>query len=315
MKAIPLGILDMSPVLEGVSVEEALQQSVRLAQMAEEQGYERFWLSEHHDMAGLACTAPEILITYIGAHTSTIRLGSGGVLLPHYSALKIAETFRMLSALYPGRIDLGIGRAPGGSAHASIALSGNYLEHVAQMPTLMKDLTHLLQNKYEIEGGEVYARPIPAQEPECWLLGTNIKSAGLAAEYGTGYVFGYFMSDNDGQKAIEHYREQYQATTLQPQPKVMMAISVICADTQTEAEQLYENWKSNSQAPGGSTDEIPSPIVASTENIIEQLQQLQTQYKADELLMICPLQTYDERIRVYQKIAEANQSDSSFSLL
>lgn len=315
MKALPLGILDMSPVLESVSVEEALQQSVRLAQMAEEQGYERFWLSEHHDMPGLACTAPEILITYIGAHTSTIRLGSGGVLLPHYSALKIAETFRMLSALYPGRIDLGIGRAPGGSAHASIALSGNYLEHVSQMPALMQDLTHLLQNKYEIEGGAVHARPIPAQEPECWLLGTNIKSAGLAAEYGTGYVFGYFMSDNDGQKAIEHYLEQYQATSLQSHPKVMMAISVICADTQTEAEQLYEKWKSNSQAQGGSTDEIPAPIVASIETIIEQLQQLQIQYKADELLLICPLKTYDERIQVYQKIAEANQSVSSISLL
>lgn len=315
MKALPLGILDMSPVLESVSVEEALQQSVRLAQMAEEQGYERFWLSEHHDMPGLACTAPEILITHIGAHTSTIRLGSGGVLLPHYSALKIAETFRMLSALYPGRIDLGIGRAPGGSAHASIALSGNYLEHVSQMPALMQDLTHLLQNKYEIEGGAVHARPIPAQEPECWLLGTNIKSAGLAAEYGTGYVFGYFMSDNDGQKAIEHYLEHYQATSLQSHPKVMMAISVICADTQIEAEQLYEQWKSNSQAPGGSTDEIPAPIVASTETIIEQLQQLQIQYKADELLLICPLKTYDERIHVYQKIAEANQSVSSISLL
>lgn len=314
MKAISLGILDMSPVLEGVTVEEALQQSVRLAQMAEQHGYERFWLSEHHDMPQLACTAPEILIAHIGAHTSTIRLGSGGILLPHYSALKIAETFRMLSALYPGRIDLGIGRAPGGSAHASIALSGNYLAHVSQMPTLMQDLINLLQNKYEIEGGQVHARPIPAQEPECWLLGTNIKSAGLAAEYGTGYVFGYFMSDNNGQKAIEHYLEHYQPTPQHPQPKVIMAVRVICADTQTEAEQKYEEWIAHSQAVGGSTDEIPAPIVAGTESIIEKLQQLQTQYKADELLVICPLQYYDERINVYQKIAQANQTEFISSL-
>ncbi|WP_046225562.1 MsnO8 family LLM class oxidoreductase [Paenibacillus dauci] len=300
---IPLGILDMSPVLEGASVEAALERSVQLAIMAENAGYHRFWLSEHHDMAQLACTAPEILLSHIGARTSSIRLGAGAVLLPHYRPMKVAETFRMLGALYPGRIDLGIGRAPGGSAHAAIALSGNYLSHVAQMPELVRDLRSLLQDEYKVEDTLVQARPQPAYPLECWMLGTNRKSAVLAAQNGTGYVFGYFMSGSDGEAAVEHYRANFQPSALHTEPRVILAVKVIAGQTDQEAERLYERWKTSPAGIASIGEEIPAPIVGGQQSIWQQFQELSLRYRADELLLICPLNRYQERINVYESIA------------
>ncbi|WP_411349294.1 MsnO8 family LLM class oxidoreductase [Paenibacillus sp. WLX2291] len=298
--SIPLGILDMSPVLEQVSVEEALERSVQLAIMAEQHGYERFWLSEHHDIAALACTAPEVLIAHIGVRTSSIRLGSGAVLLPHYSPMKVAETFRMLSALYPGRIDLGIGRAPGGSAHAAIALSGNYLAHVAEMPQLVSDLRSLLQDQYQVEGGAVRARPQTAFPPQLWLLGTNRKSAGLAAAQGAGYVFGHFMSSSDGQAAIQHYREQFQPVADGEQARVILAVKVIAADTDARATGLYEKWKQSPAGLAAIGEEMPEPIIGTPATLRQQFENLLQQYEADELMLICPLDQYEERMYVYE---------------
>ncbi len=129
-----VSILDQSPVLEGSSQAKALEESKKLALLGEELGYKRYWIAEHHDMKGLSCSSPEVMISYIGASTKKIRLGAGAVLLPHYKPYKVAETYHMLETLFPGRIDIGIGRAPGGSAEASMALSGNYLDNVKNFP-------------------------------------------------------------------------------------------------------------------------------------------------------------------------------------
>ena len=206
---LSLGVLDLVPRLNGASAEHALQQAVLLAQQAEAWGYTRYWTSEHHDMAELASASPEVLLSHIGAKTDTIQLGSGAVLLPHYSSLKVAESFRLLASLYPGRIELGLGRAPGGGPHATMTLSGNYLQHVSDLPAKLASLTELLEDRFAYEGVPVSARPVPAIPLSLWMLGTNVKSASYAAQFGMGYVFGQFMSDSDGVEAVRRYREEF----------------------------------------------------------------------------------------------------------
>jgi luciferase family oxidoreductase group 1 len=236
--SVRLSVLDLIPVYPGASVTEAMKQAVRLAQTAERVGYTRYWVAEQHDMEMLACSNPEVVLSHIGAHTERIRLGSGAVLLPHYKAIKVAETFHMLAALYPGRIDLGLGRAPGGSAHLSIALSGNFLENVRHMPDTLRDLMQLLEGSYQLDGQTVTARPIPEVPPDVWMLGTNQKSAAYAAEFGTGFVFGQFMSDQDGAEVLGAYRRAFRPSALCSSARAIVAVGVICAETEQEALEL-----------------------------------------------------------------------------
>ncbi|CAM2976967.1 MsnO8 family LLM class oxidoreductase [Paenibacillus sediminis] len=290
MTNIKLSVLDLVPVLEDTDDVGALHQAVLLAQSAEKWGYRRYWTSEHHDMEALASATPEVLLAHIGARTSTIHLGSGAVLLPHYSPLKVAEAFHLLAALYPGRVDLGIGRAPGGSAHASMALSGNYLEHVRNLPKSIQALRDLLTGKYRYEDVPVQARPIPPEAPSLWLLGTNVKSAGYAAEYGTGYVFGKFMSEHDGKSVLAAYREQFQPSQLMSEPKAIVAISIICAETTEEANRI---------AGGEKADIIGDPSLVQLE-----LEKLSQTYETDEFIVINSKGSYKERLKSYQLIAE-----------
>lgn len=143
-----LSILDQSPIASGQTAQQALNDSLLLAQEGDRLGYSRVWFTEHHDLPGLACSAPEVLISYIGAQTKNIRIGAGAVLLPHYKPYRVAETYNMLATLFPGRIDIGIGRAPGGSAEATMALSDNYLQNVYKMPDLVKELLYFLREEF-----------------------------------------------------------------------------------------------------------------------------------------------------------------------
>lgn len=233
-----LSMLDLVPRLGESTYEEALRQAGRLARHGEAWGYKRYWAAEHHDLEHLSCASPEVLLAHIGAQTTRIRLGSGAVLLPHYSPLKVAENFRMLAALYPGRIDLGIGRAPGGSAHTSMALSGNYLGHVADLPNRIRALTELLEDRYRYEDVPIAARPVPAKPPVMWMLGTNTKSSGFAAEFGAGFVFGHFMSEVDGADVLKSYREHFRPSAAMREPHSMVAVSIICGDTERRAQEL-----------------------------------------------------------------------------
>src|SRR3954451_253555 len=177
-----LSILDQSLISYNQTAHEALQESMNLAKMGEELGYIRYWIAEHDAIPGLACPAPEIMLSYIGAQTKTIRIGSGAVLLPHYRPYKVAEVYNMLATLFPNRIDMGIGRAPGGSAEATNALSDHFLQNVWNMPNLVQDLLHFLNNGFpdEHEFAKLSASPMPNIAPVPWLLGTSKKSAQLA---------------------------------------------------------------------------------------------------------------------------------------
>ncbi|WP_178020710.1 MsnO8 family LLM class oxidoreductase [uncultured Paenibacillus sp.] len=298
---LKLSVLDLVPKLPGTTAEAALEQAIHLARQAEELGYLRYWTTEHHDMEALASAAPEVLLSAIGAATRRIRLGSGAVLLPHYSPLKVAENFRLLAALYPGRVDLGIGRAPGGEAHAAMALSGNFLERVGRYPQLAKDLSDLLADRYSYDDHPVAARPIPRVPLELWMLGTNVKSAGYAAELGTGYVFGQFMSDSDGAEILRAYREAFRPSVHRPESSAMLAVSVICAETEARAEALAAKTAEGFRARGGS----PFQGFAGTgKQVREHLRNLQEKCGNDEFLIVSPISDYEERLLSYRLLAE-----------
>ena len=234
----------------GSTPSQALQNSISLAQHVEALGFHRFWMSEHHAMDLLACTAPEILLARIGAATSTIRLGSGGVMLPHYTPLKVAETFRTLLALYPGRIDLGIGRAPGGGPVEATALRRyrdappNAIQR-DDFPDQLSELIAFLHHGFP--AGHPFSRITVSPEspgaPDIWLLGSSMWSSTAAAEFGLPYAFAHFFSGEGTRHAIEHYQANFRANpglegNARKQPEAMAAIGVICAETQSEADRL-----------------------------------------------------------------------------
>ncbi|SCW54824.1 luciferase family oxidoreductase, group 1 [Paenibacillus tianmuensis] len=300
-----LSLLDLVPLLEGADAVTALAQARRLAQTAEKLGYSRYWAAEHHDLPGLACPAPEVLLSHIGAHTERIRLGSGALLLPHYKPIKVAETFRLLAALYPGRIDLGIGRAPGGSAHMSMALSGNFLENVRQLPESLRSLSALLVDEFRVEDVPVRAMPVPPADPEVWLLGTNQKSASYAAEFGAGFVFGQFMSDRDGAEVLSAYVREFRPTSLGAAPRAIMAVSVLCADTEEEAHRLASEAKKLLQPEGGSGDDRPKPMIGTPGQVKAALEQLHRDCGFDELMIVTLGPDYESRLRSYELLADA----------
>src|SRR2546430_11454145 len=190
---VPLGLLDQSPVISAHSATEAIAKTVSLARLAEELGYGRYWLAEHHAIAALADPSPEILVSRVASATSRIRVGTGGVLLPYYSPLKIAEQFRMLEALFPGRIDLGIGRAPGGDPRTALALADGEYQGAEHMPQQVQDLIGFLDRS--LPAGHPYvkvkAQPAGDTSPEIWLLGSSDYSGALAAQLGLRFAFAH----------------------------------------------------------------------------------------------------------------------------
>ncbi|SFE55843.1 LLM class flavin-dependent oxidoreductase [Alteribacillus iranensis] len=331
-----LSILDQSPIMAGQTPQEALEASVTLAQLGERLGYTRFWMTEHHDLAGLASSAPEVMLSYIGAQTESIRLGTGAVLLPHYKPYKVAEIHHTLATLFPDRIDVGVGRAPGGSAEATNALSDNYLQQVYKMPDLVKQLLRFIDNMGPEEGANpLSAAPVPDIPPEQWLLGTSEKSARLAAENGMAYAFGQFMSDNNGPAAVQTYRESFQlrkrGQTLRqasPQkPQVIVTVSALCAETASKAEDLARcNFVWSRQKDKGEEKEtIPFvdeakkyPLTEEEEKKFEkmkrnmalgdpaqvrdQLLEFKAQYEAEEVMINTIAPTVEDRLESYRLI-------------
>ncbi|MDH6349434.1 MsnO8 family LLM class oxidoreductase [Brevibacillus sp. 1238] len=289
-------VLDLAPIYEGVDPACALKQAVLLAQTAEQLGYCRYWVAEHHDMPGLASSTPEVLLAHIGAQTHRIRIGSGAVLLPHYKPYKVAEAFHLLATLYPGRIDLGVGRAPGGSAHATLALNDRFLQDVGRMPELVQQLSALLRQEFTVEGESVVARPIPPLPPKLWLLGTNQKSAGYAAENGAGYVYGLFMSEAEGEEVVAAYRRDYKPSVHQPNPEVIVAVGVICAETMEEANACVRLSQKAFRRP---------PIVGDPSHVREKLEEIAWRYQAEEIMVITDFPDYARRLRSYELIANS----------
>jgi luciferase family oxidoreductase group 1 len=243
MSALRLSVLDQSPVPAGSTPAQALANSLDLARHVDHLGYTRLWYSEHHAMALLACTAPEILIARAAAETSRIRVGSGGIMLPHYSAFKVAEVFRTLHAMFPGRIDLGIGRAPGGGQLEAYALRRNRKSPVPDdFPQQLAELRAFLHpDRFPADHGfgNILVAPDSPGAPDIWLLGSSMWSAVTAAQQGLPYAFAHFFSPIQTRQAIEHYQRNFVPSPDRATPEATLAIGVICADTDAEAQRLH----------------------------------------------------------------------------
>jgi luciferase family oxidoreductase group 1 len=234
--ALPIGILDQSPVLSGARPRDAILETIALARDAERFGYHRYWLAEHHAMQGLSDPAPEILLARIAAETTRMRIGTGGVLLPHYAALKVAEQFRMLDAIAPGRIDLGIGRAPGGTQRVSMALES---AEIQLFPRQVRDVIGFLDRTLAADHpfSKLVAMPSGETSPEVWLLGSSDYSAALAAEFGLPFAFAHFIS-GDAEAVTRMYRRDFTASARCAEPRVLLAVAGIAAETPEQAEEL-----------------------------------------------------------------------------
>lgn len=325
-----LSILDQAPISSGQSAKEALEAAIQLAQFGEKYEYERYWIAEHHDLAGLACPNPEVMISAIGAHTETIRIGAGAVLLPYYKPFRVAETYNLLATLYPGRIDLGIGRAPGGSAEVSLALSDNYLKGVREYPDKIDDLLTFLYGRFPKDHmyHTITASPQPETPPETWLLGTSEKSAKLAIEKQLNYSFGHFMTDANGPEIVRTYRQKMLETYDHP-GKVIVAVQAVCAETDERAEEIALSslvWRVKKES--SHYQKVPSIeeaqnilliheekkkienmkqkiIIGSPATVKKEFQFLQKIYEADEFMIITIVHDLEDKRSSYRLIREA----------
>jgi len=329
-----LSILDQSPISSNQSAKDALNESINLAKAAEQYGFTRFWIAEHHDLPGLACSAPEIMLSLIGANTKQICIGSGAVLLPHYKPYKVAETYNMLATLFPNRIDIGIGRSPGGSAEATNALSDNFLQQVFKMDDLVDELLHFLKSDFPADHqfSKIKASPVPQTSPNPWMLGTSEKSALLAAKNGLAYAFGQFMSDIDPSSIIEQYRKNFQRNNFGESPEVLLTVPVICAKTSEKAEEIA--WSSliwQIQQNRGEGQKVPSieeaknvrlsdkekeqlmklkqkMIIGNPQEVKYALTEMQSKYKVEEFMILTITHSPEDRMESYRLIAENNLS-------
>jgi luciferase family oxidoreductase group 1 len=371
-----LSVLDQSPVPSGFTPADALQNSISLARHVDTLGFTRLWYSEHHAMDLLACTAPEILLARIGAETKRIRIGSGGIMLPHYSPFKVAEVFSTLEALYPGRIDLGIGRAPGGGqleAHAlrrirTGPLPDDFPQQLAELLAFLHpeqfppnhpfanlrvspapsqnlssrpDPTPNLSSRRERSAVERPASPAAPPRPDLWLLGSSMWSAVTAAAEGLPYAFAHFFSPIQTRNAIEHYRHAFTPSAYRQTPEATLAIGVICADTQAEADRLHlsvrllqRRIRMNDRRPvatpedaarelsalptppnplvpftAGSFDEpeseFPRYIVGTPGRVRDQLTHIARELELTELIVNTITHSHAARLRSYSLLAEA----------
>ncbi|KTT85428.1 luciferase [Mammaliicoccus sciuri] len=318
-----LSILDQSPIVPGQTASDAFKDSLALAQLGEDLGYERYWLTEHHGLSNLASSAPEVLLSYIGAHTNHIRIGAGAILLPHYRPYKVAEQFNTLATLFANRVDLGIGRAPGGSAEATNALSTQFLKQVWALPELLEELLMFLKGQFPLEHEyhKVNVLPQPDVSPTPWLLGTSEKSALLAAKNGMPYVYGAFMSDQDGRAIVDCYREHFEQRN-QETPKVIVTVSVICAETKEEAEALaIESLITKAQGEDKKEkvltfdalserekemvyDMKDNMIIGDVETVQSRLQAIQAEYLCDEIMVSTNTITHEDRMQSYRLLAQ-----------
>jgi luciferase family oxidoreductase group 1 len=239
-----LSVLDQSVAIHGRGEDAAIRDTLALAEHAEALGYERFWLSEHHGLPTIVGSAPEILMAAIAARTRSIRIGSAGVMLPHYSALKVAEQFRVLEALAPGRIDLGVGRAPGGDLRVAQALNPNAYGAAEHFPEQVRDLqawTSLPTHR------GITAHPLGAHAPEVWILGSSDYGAQLAAHFGLPYAFAYFFTDGQGcEQALDLYRRLYKPSERHPEPQATVCVWALAAERSADAwhhSLSREHWR------------------------------------------------------------------------
>ena len=325
-----LSVLDQSPIISNLGARRALEETLALARRAEALGYERYWLAEHHAIGALADPCPEVLLARLGAETRRMRVGTGGVLLPYYSAFRTAEAFRMLEALYPGRIDLGIGRAPGGDARTAQAVGGgqppdarNFPEQVWQ---LVGHLDGTLPDDHPFR--RLRVQPEVDTSPQVWLLGSSDYSGALAAQLGLRFAFAHFINPHGGDEVTRAYRLQYRASQREPQPQAIVCTFAICAESDERAEQLAASidlrrlhMALNLDTPVPTLEEAQRhtysdeqrryvmaqrarAVIGGPEKCRRDIQALAERYAADEVMVLTITGDYASRLRSYELLAE-----------
>ncbi|MFI7436227.1 LLM class flavin-dependent oxidoreductase [Micromonospora haikouensis] len=323
---VPLSVLDVAPVAAGSTVGEALRHTTELARRAEELGYRRFWVAEHHNMPAIASSAPAVLIAHLAAHTSTIRLGSGGVMLPNHAPLVVAEQFGTLEALHPGRIDLGIGRAPGTDQVTALALRRTMEGLSAEgFPRELADLMGYFTGEH---AGPIVATPGRGEQPQVWLLGSSGFSAQLAGLLGLPFSFAHHFSAQHTLPALALYRQHFRPSRWLSEPYAMVAVNAICAETDERAQWLagpsalaFLKLRSGRPQPLASPEEAAAyPYTAaerefvvqrregqamgSPETVGRQLTELLARTGADELMLTSMVYDGADRVRSFELVAE-----------
>jgi luciferase family oxidoreductase group 1 len=323
---VPLSILDLAPIVQGSDASTALRNSLDLAQHAERWGYKRFWLAEHHNATGIASAATAVLIGHVAAGTETIRVGAGGIMLPNHSPLVIAEQFGTLASLHPGRIDLGLGRAPGTDQLTMVALRRDH----PGSDTFPQDVLELQAFLDEAQPGQL-VRAVPGQGTKVplWILGSSLYGAQLAAALGLPYAFASHFAPNALLPALEVYRERFQPSEQLAEPHAMVACNVICADDDAEARRLFTSaQQSFTNILRGRRGQLPPPLedietfwtaeekarasqmlarsyVGSPATVREQLDAFVAETGADELIVAAAIHDHAARLRSYELLALA----------
>lgn len=329
---IPLSVLDLSVVTTGTRPAAALRNSIDLARHVDALGYVRYWLAEHHNLASVASPAPDVMIGQIAAVTKNIRVGSGGVMLPNHAPLVVAERFKMLEALFPGRIDLGLGRAPGTDGATAYALRSrldrregdDFLERLQEL---------ILWETRGFPAGHPYnnvvAMPDDAPLPPIWLLGSSDYSSELAAQVGMGYAFAHHFAMHDAVDAMVTYRAHFKPSGWRATPHAILAVAVVTAETDAEAEVLASSMDLNRlRRDRGQYSPLPSPeealaypytdaerasvarnrsrlFVGSPATVMQKLAPMIEASKADELMVVSAIYDHDARKKSYSLLAEA----------
>lgn len=327
-----LGILDQSPIRTNGTPADAIAETLELAQAADRLGYARYWLAEHHASGGLAGTAPEVLIGQVAARTSAIRVGSGGIMLTHYSALKVAECFRMLETLFPGRIDLGVGRAPGSDARTARALRhGPGALPLERFPEQVADLVGFIHDALPPDHPFAGVRAMPAGPgaPEVWLLGTSDESAAWAARLGASFSWAHFINADGGGEITRAYRRAFRPSPWVAAPRSSVAAFAIAADSEAEARRLTQSRDLYlARLYTGRTSAVPSveeaeahrwtdqelaivqhtrrrTLAGTPEQVRDRLLELAAEYEADELMVVTITHDFKARLRSYELLAQA----------
>ena len=322
---VPISILDLVPVILGETPREALHKSLDLARHAESFGYTRYWVAEHHNMTGIASAATSVVIGYLASGTSRIRIGSGGIMLPNHSPLVIAEHFGTLESLYPGRIDLGLGRAPGTDSLTVRALRRDPTR-TDDFPTDVLELQHFLEPAES--GQKVRAVPGAGTEVPIWILGSSTYGAELAASLGLPYAFASHFAPDALLSALKIYRKQFRPSKQLEQSYAMAGVNVIAADTDEEARRLFTTVQQSFtnlvrgaggklQAPIDNIDDywntvekyhaehmLKYSIVGSRETVRRELAKFLELTQAEELMIVTSIYDHTARVRSYEIIAE-----------
>jgi luciferase family oxidoreductase group 1 len=319
----PLSVLDLAPVATGSTIGQALGNSLDLARHVERLGYRRHWVAEHHNMPGIASSAPAVLIAHLASVTTTLRVGSGGVMLPNHQPLVIAEQFGMLEALHPGRIDLGIGRAPGTDQITAYALRRSFDPSADDLPSQIRELLAFFSGTVP----RITAVPGAGSTPAIWLLGSSDFSARLAGELGLPFSFAHHFMPQNTVPALEIYRRSFTPSAALAEPYAIVAVAVVCAGTDEEARWLHGPAKlAFLRLRAGRPSTFPSPdeaaaydysaperefveswaathVVGSPATVRDQLLDLQGRTKADELILTTNVFDHADRLRSYELVA------------